>query len=260
LTLPHPVLALPSASPYSRDQNRIGEDTVPSEIERLIELQRIDQQLTDAARQTDHLQATRDALLARIASQRATVQANQQELTGLRHDSRLQNLAVDELDDRIRAYQKRLDEGIISFKEMEDLQAKIESERTRINRMEDEALELMDRIESTQVAAEGHASAAEQHEAALREQIAGVDDQMLDVRSKVDALQAERAQLTESIPSYLRSQYDGLHRKFEDPVAEIHHGTCSGCKLKLSGNTVERARGALGIVTCEHCSRILRVS
>jgi len=233
---------------------------VPSEIERLIALQRIDQRLAAAAREIDHLRGKRETLAARIADARAAAQAKHDEVSRLRHDSRLRNLEVDELDERIRAYQKRLDEGIISFKEMEDLRTKIESERARINRMEDEALALMDAIEAGQAAAESGARAAEEAEAALQQEIADVEAEISDVERAVAAMQDERAQLAESIPPYLRAQYDGLHRKFDDPIALIEHGTCSGCKLKLAGNTVERARGAMGIVTCEHCSRILYVS
>ena len=59
------------------------------------------------------------------------------------------------------------------------------------------------------------------------------------------------------MPPYALAQYEGLRATFPNPVAAIDHGTCGGCKIRVSANTVERVRAGREIVTCEHCSRIL---
>jgi len=230
------------------------------EIKKLLELQQIDERVADANARLTRLAADTKQLEARIEAQRVSVQASKDALTQLQHESRMQNLEVDELDMQIREYQKRLDEGIISFKEMEDLRAKIASERKRISQLEDEALTMMDAVEtriSEQKDAEENAS---EGEAALRAQIADKGNEREETQARLSGLAQERANVIEGIPSYLVTQYETLHAKLATPVAEIQGGICSGCKLRVSDNSTERARSEMSVVTCEHCSRILYTS
>jgi len=230
---------------------------VSAEIKRLLELQAIDAELAELSFQVDQSNTQRKRIKEKMESERASVDTFRQRLAQLEHESRMKNLDVDELDEQIRQYQQRLDRGIISFKEMEDLRIKIGHERERINAMEDEALALMDRIEETN---EGLAEAQAHlriRESELRAQIEEIERQLVDIRRCQDELAQERTRVSETIAPYLLAQYEALRTKLSGPLATIHHSTCSGCKLKVSGSTLERVRGGMGIVTCEHCSRIL---
>ncbi|MEW5827040.1 MAG: C4-type zinc ribbon domain-containing protein [Candidatus Bipolaricaulota bacterium] len=230
------------------------------EISRLLGLQRADEALVEARSHTDRLRAQRRAIEKKIDSERAAVAALREELQRLERDSKMRNLEVDELDAHIRGYQKRLDEGIISFKEMEDLRVKIASEKARIDRLEDEALEAMAAIETARGALVEAEGALVPREAQLRETLAAIDVEISGSTSQSEALAAERSRLSLDVPPYLLSQYEALRANVSHPVATLEHGTCGGCKLRVSANTVERARGGMGVVTCEHCSRILYVS
>jgi uncharacterized protein len=232
---------------------------VANEIAQLLELQSIDQQLTEASERIKRLQRDRARLEEKIVLADQAYAQQKEDLRLVEHESLMSNLKVDELDANIRDYQHRLDTAIISFKEMEDLRAKIISEKKRINQMEDEALEMMDTIvqDKEALAAAEVALAARQVE--LKVAIAEIDDHLKQVDDAIGELQSQRVVLAESMTEFLLSQYKSLRRKFADPVAVINHTTCSGCKLKLSGSTIERARGSLGLVACEHCSRILYI-
>ena len=227
------------------------------EIRKLLELQSTDNRIADLGIRLTHLRTHRTAIEKRIDQERAAVQAKHDELAQMRHDSRMRNLEVDELDANIRTYQDRLDTGIISFKEMEDLRVKIEIERRRMGEMEDAALKLMDSIESTQGAVASADSDLAVREAELREQIAATDRDIARIEQEIAEAKSAREAAVAAVQPYLLAQYEMLHAKFENPVAEIHNGTCSGCQLRLSGNTIARTRGDMGVITCEHCSRIL---
>jgi len=231
--------------------------TVSNEIAQLLELQLIDQRLTEASERIKRLQRDRARLEDKVIAANQAFAQLKEDLKQLEHDSLMKNLEVDELDANIRKYQHRLDTGIISFKEMEDLRAKIISERNRISQMEDEALETMDTIIQSKDAIATAESTLGERQAELRASIGEVDEQLEQSAESISELTNQRTALIDSMSEFLHSQYESLHRKFPDPIAAISHTTCSGCKLKLSGSTIERARGSLGIVTCEHCSRIL---
>jgi len=244
--------------PYSRPKRTLlREGIVLAEIEQLLGLQGIDERLADADARRARLRGELERLRRQVEGERAAFAASREEVSRLRHDSRMKNLEVDDLDMQIRSYQKRLDEGIISFKEMEDLRTKIASERGRINRLEDEALALMEGLEAKTEEQRAAEVRLGEREAVLRQQILATETEIEEAGGKLDALAAEREAAATAMPSYLVSQYESLHAKYPDPVAGIRNGTCAGCKLRLSGNTTERVRGEMGIVTCEHCSRIL---
>ena len=230
-----------------------------NEIAQLLELQSIDQQLTEASERIKRLQRDRARLEDKVTEANQAFAQLKENLKQVEHDSLMRNLQVDELDASIRIYQHRLDTAIISFKEMEDLRAKIISEKKRIGEMEDEALQMMDTIVQDKEALVDADAALGDRQAELKAAITEIDDHLKQVDESISELQSQRTALTESMTEFLCSQYKSLHRKFADPIAIINHTTCSGCKLKLSVSTIERARGSLGLVACEHCSRILYV-
>lgn len=230
-----------------------------AEITLLLDLQATDVQLHDLSIQTERLRTQRKQTEGRIADEESAVRRLRERLSELEHESRMKNLEVDELDMNIRQYQERLDKGIISFKEMEDLRAKIESERGRISAMEDDALVLMDTIEESRRSLENAVVDCTAKVEQLRSQIDDITSRIAETRKRADGLAEERAALCEKVPPYLIKQYDALHQRSSESIVPIKNGTCSGCKLKLSGSTIERVRGGMGIVTCEHCSRILYV-
>jgi uncharacterized protein len=232
---------------------------VANEIEQLLQLQSIDQSMTEASERIKRLQRERARLEDKVQSAIQEHAEQKEDLKRLEHRSLMKNLEVDELDANIRQYQHRLDTGIISFKEMEDLQAKIASERNRISQMEDEALQMMDTIARQKTALIAAERGLEERQAELRTLIRETDDLTAEVNEQIEELRARREGLVGSMSEFLIAQYESLRKKFDDPVVEVQHAMCAGCKLKLSGSTIERARGSLGLVTCEHCSRILYV-
>ena len=230
-----------------------------AEITRLLDLQTIDGRLHELSVQIERLRNQQRQIQERITAEKSSVTRLREQLSELEHDSRMKNLEVDELDMNIRRYQERLDKGIISFKEMEDLRTKIDSERGRISKMEDEALVLMDTIEASRHDLERTSIESSAKAGQLQSQIADIDAQISEIQAQVVGLTEERPILCAAIPAYLIKQYDTLYQRSAEPVAPVKNGTCAGCKLKLSGSTIERARGGLEIVTCEHCSRILYI-
>jgi len=226
-------------------------------IVQLIELQKIDHERGDLASRIKGLEAQKEQLRRRAEQERSAVDEMGKHLEELKHNSRMMNLEVDNLDDQIRDYQHQLDTGIISFKEMESLRAKISNQRTRMGEMEDEALHLMGEIEETIVQ---HRKAEENlsvREAEIASEIDELDEHIARVREDLARLEKERAQLIAALPQHTVRQYEHLHAKYDNPVVPIENGACGGCKLTVSSTTIERARDSMEIVTCENCSRIV---
>lgn len=229
------------------------------EITLLLALQGKDQQQADLQSQVKRLETQKAQVERTLQDERTVVDQLRQNLKELEHTSRLKNLEVDDLDAQIRSYQKRLDEGIISFKEMEALRTKIVHQKERISEMEDEALALMDDIETTKSQLEAAEEKLAEREKELDASCQTISTQIAQMQEEIAARQKERAEVAAKVRAHLLNRYEKLHTEYDDPVVAITNGTCSGCNLKVSGNTVGRARSSMEIITCENCSRILYV-
>ena len=226
-------------------------------ITQLIELQEIDHKRGDLASRVKGLEAQKEQLRHKAQLERSTVDKLKEHVETLKHNSRMMNLEVDKLDDQIRDYQEQLDTGIISFKEMEALRAKISNQKTRIGEMEDEALHLMDEIEETTVRHAREVEKLAAYETNLDSEIEKIDEHISQLQQELAQWEEKRGAIVAALPRHVVQQYEHLHAKFADPVVPIENGTCGGCKLTVSGTTVERARDGMEIVTCENCSRII---
>ncbi len=193
----------------------------------------------------------------RLQEQKTLFDAKRQKLEELQHDSRMKNLAVDELDMKIRNYKKQLKEGIISFKEMESLRKKIDNEERRISDMEDEAIFLMENLEDSRTALARSEDQYKEYQEKLATEEQDVDEKINDLKGELVDCETERQEIANRVPRHIRFVYQSLAQKLDDPVVPINGESCSGCNLRLSTITLERVRARTEIVTCETCSRIL---
>jgi predicted nucleic acid-binding Zn-ribbon protein len=229
------------------------------ELEALLELQRLDQSHDELLARRRTLEAEGERLRAKLEEARAELDANRERVSALERDCRLRTLEVDQLDEQIREYQHRLDVDIMSYKDMESLREQILHQRGRMNRLEDEALTMMDAIEEEKLMLSQAETRHEEHTAELERAIDESATGVRDVDAALEENRGARQRCADQVPVHLLRRYDDLHRAHRDPIAPIRGGSCCGCSLKLSAGTVERARSGQEIVTCENCSRLLYI-
>lgn len=154
----------------------------------------------------------------------------------------------------------RLSSGQGTPKELQALTSELEVLARRTNDLEDEELEVMERLE---VAEAELASAAHQHEE-ISQQIAELaaqrDAEFATIDAELTAIAAER----EAASAGLDAGLVALYTKLRDShggigAAALVRGECQGCNMRLNAGdlaTIE-ASPAEQIVRCEECGRIL---
>gem|GEM_PF-4989750 len=209
--------------------------------------------LSDLAKELRRLQQRRQEELEAF-------QDRKDEHEALRRRAAQRTAEVDELDGRVRSYQKKLDDEILSYKEMEHLREQIRFLSQKMDELTEESLSLMEQAEQD----EGQLQTDEQ---AHRERLARVDEEISGVQARVTALEDERARqrrerqtLVEKLPPHLYDEYSRLLEQVPDPIAPVQGGNCGGCHLKLAETTLERVRAEREVVRCENCSRFLCLS
>ena len=155
----------------------------------------------------------------------------------------------------------RMDQGLITNpKDLERMQHELESLERRISSLEDDELEVMERLEEAQAELtklEGMVAESDEQltrlAAARDEKLAAIEEQLTDVL-------ARRGPAVEGLPADLLALYDRLReQKGGVGAAELRARQCGGCRLSIDASELGRIRGLAEdeVVRCEECQRIL---
>lgn len=155
----------------------------------------------------------------------------------------------------------RMDQGLITNpKDLERMQHELASLERRIASLEDDELEVMERLEEAQAELaklEGMVAEAEEQlsavTAARDEKVSGLDEQLA-------TLAAGRGPAASDLPADLLALYDRLRdQKGGVAAAELRARQCGGCRLGLDASELSRIKGLPDdeVVRCEECQRIL---
>lgn len=227
------------------------------ELEKLFDLHKQDVALREQSVKIAGLQRRRESLAQAIERERADFLTKKEQFEELQRRSRQRSGEVDDLDAQIRQDQEKLRTGLLSYKEMEALRLRVEHSRTRIDQLEDEAIALMNQVEAEASNIRTAEEDFSRWKSKIDQEIAQIDQEIVAHTHEVERLQQERAQRAAAVDPHLLRHYEGLRSKYEDPIAFVQGGVCSGCQLRVSEITIERVREGQEVVTCENCSRLL---
>jgi predicted nucleic acid-binding Zn-ribbon protein len=167
---------------------------------------------------------------------------------------------VDTVRQRTARDQQRLDSGSATPKEMTNLQHEMESLARRQGDLEDQQLELMERLE----AAESTLAAAQQGVLAAREARERAeqlrDDALAEIVDGTTRHESARAAVAGGISAPLLTLYDRIRSSTGGTgAAMLRARACQGCRIELNGRELAAVRNAdpHEVVRCENCGRIL---
>jgi len=141
-------------------------------------------------------------------------------------------------------------------KELTDLQHESETLKSNITKLEEQALELMEKLElATKNAAEADSTLNRlKNEWQRQQQKLSADMEKLN--RTITALKEKRRLLAASIDPETVEIYDGLRKQKGAAVARVQQGTCLGCRISLPISDLQRVKGG-SMVRCSSCGRIL---
>ncbi len=220
-----------------------------------------------AADRLRHRRATLPELaeLAAVETSLARVEAALADASGrlsaiVREERRLEDeLAATE--GRIADLERRLYSGVVTVpRELQAMQADLESLRRRRSTLEDEVLDTMTAREpvDTEVAA------LESERAHLDEEGARLRGLVAEAQAGIDAEltgeEARRAEAASGLPADLTTLYERLRARHGGiGAAPLVASRCGGCHLTLPATEVDRIRREPpdALITCDQCGRIL---
>lgn len=168
---------------------------------------------------------------------------------------------VDLISQKIKAEEEKLYGGdVTSPRELQNLQAEIDSLKRRRTSMEDVELEVMEEREVAEAKlgelTDGFRSLSEQVDEAMgKRDVAAreIDEQLAQARE-------ERSRWAPKFSGDVLSFYDELRESRKGvAIAAFTDGTCQGCHMKLPAQEAKRIMEADGVIYCDECRRVLVV-
>jgi hypothetical protein len=156
--------------------------------------------------------------------------------------------------------QRLLDSGSVAAKEMTNLQHELESLKRRQSDLEDQELELMERLEVAETGLAAAQRGLEQARADRERAEQLRDDALADIADGTRKHQAARDEIAGGISAPLLTLYDRIRTQTGSTgAAMLRARQCQGCRLELYGNELATVRNAdpHEVVRCENCGRIL---
>lgn len=223
----------------------------------LIELQRLDLEMTRNSKERERLLAKIDRCTKEIEKLEKDLLAKEGELRKTKMEKRREEGGIEEVD-LVLAKHEEEKYKVKSQDEFAALEKEIALAKDQKEAVENLLLELMEKEEelgnSIPLLRERTQTVRRDGEIERKELAAGLD-KLTRERKK---LESERKSLTSSLSSLFLEQFEHLKRTKDGlAVIAIKDGACGGCHVKLSPSLMARVKRAQEIVHCENCNRIL---
>ncbi len=233
----------------------------PSRQTSLLELQALDTTLTRLAHRAKSLpeHAEIASLTTTLEDLDSRVVRTSTERDDLQREVRKADNAVQLVRDRAERDRQRLAAGSGSAKDLQGLQHELESLARRQSVLEDTELEVMERAEAAESAAQGAQEEHAQAEQRLGELHSRRDSLLADIEAERAGVEAGRPELVEAVGADLIALYDRIRAHSGTAAAPLVRRSCGGCNMELGGVDLARIAGAADdeLLRCEECGRIL---
>jgi predicted nucleic acid-binding Zn-ribbon protein len=179
----------------------------------------------------------------------------------LNREQRRADADVEQVKTRRERDQGMIDAGAVKDpKALERMLGELESLHRRIASLEDDELEVMEKLESTQATLDERTAELSDLDTQAGELQASFDRKAAEIRAELEVAVRERAQTVSGLPADLVALYERLRaQKGGVGAAALRRRACEGCRLTLNASDL----GIIAklptdeVVRCEECDRIL---
>jgi predicted nucleic acid-binding Zn-ribbon protein len=234
----------------------------PEDQNLLIELQLIDSQVTQAKAKLAGLPEIEQitAIHTRLENTAVELSVVETELADVAIELRRSEMDVEQVDDRMKKDEARLNSGTGSPKELEQLQHELVTLAKRKADLEDGELEILMKHDGVKARVDELLN----DQVGLKQLELELNVRLENAKTEIDAglaeLMAARAELAPKIDPTLVQLYDKIRLSAHGVGAALLIGNkCDGCHLAINAIEIERIKGleADEVIRCEECRRIL---
>lgn len=227
-------------------------------IQQLILLQSRDRRRTGASTELEELPEARTAVLRKIDIENQTIEITQQAIREL--EARSQKIAGDIEDEENRVIRYKTQQlQVKKTSEYKALQGEINSLLENISSLEDNQLELLEKIDGEQSALGDGKKVIDERIERLEDQLQAFDERESFLTNEIEELnQSYQASVEEIAPELFNSYKKVKKIARRGPwIVPVEAQLCGGCNLRVSNDVVAKALVEGLISNCDQCGRIV---
>ncbi len=223
----------------------------------LIDLQKADDEITRLESVINAFPALMSQQDTALGKDRAAYEEYKKNLEAVNKARLGKEREVEEKKAAIAKSRMKLNE-VKTNQEYHAAQQEIKNMEEAIGRLEDEQLEIMEKLDAAKAEEKGFKEkvAAEEREFAAVK--AGKEEAVAEGKAKAETAHAHRKEIAAGVDRPVLSQYDRVFKVRErKAVAELKDGFCSACHQMVLPQLAVEVRTGTRLHTCPHCNRFL---
>ena len=228
-----------------------------ADLQRLIDLQRLDSAVHDAQRRLAEAPEREKALEARLDTARQQVAAAKASLTESQNARRA-------IEKEVAVHQGRLSKfreqamAVKTNQEYHAIQHEISFAQTEIKKLEDGVLERMVEGDDLTAAVKRAENELAAEQKAIEADRRAMSAEAATLQASLNQLSAERTTVIAALDKQVLALFEQIARKRHGvAVAEARDGICTICHVRLRPQVFNNVRRNDSIVQCDSCNRIL---
>ncbi len=227
------------------------------QLKSLIELQEIDEIIDRLKNKEKGIPQQIEKIKILIEEEKNKIDELKKNLTQLQLERKNQEI---ELDTKEQTMRKHLNElNLVKTNEAyRILINEIEKTKGEKNQIEEKTLELMQRIEDSNLEVKQYAGIFNDKQEKNEKEIKILEEEMVKIYQEITEKEREREHIAEKISSSLSARYAKIRESKKGiAVVPIEDNHCGGCRMLLPSHLINEVYKDQAIITCEVCSRIL---
>ncbi|MGQ0644851.1 MAG: zinc ribbon domain-containing protein [Elusimicrobiota bacterium] len=226
----------------------------------LFKLQELDAELDGLLTAADRLGPEREAVRALLAERQAFFESSKKAYVDAQVLKKNLELDIEAKDQAARKSGSELN-SVKSNEAYKALLSQMEEAKKAKTALEDQVLELMERMDQLQKESKESEKSFQQDKAAFEKKTAELEAEEARLRAAADEKKKARDEFASGLPADLAQRYEQIRRgrRGAKALASVASGICGGCRMTLAASVLNEVMKTGDLVSCESCSRILYI-
>jgi len=229
---------------------------VNEELQRLLDLQEVDESIADARVKQKKLPLAVEAERLAYVEAEETLKAAEVVLAGHEASRREHELALEEEEGHIDRLKVRLKE-IGNTREYQAHIQEMDGVQRNIAKLEDDILQSLADIDTVNEELVAHRTLFDERAKAYKTERAGVDKELARIEKQVQKFLTAKKTRAGEVDELLLKRYDRITRTVRRAVVPVVGYNCAGCNMNVPPQLVAEVKRGNGIHQCPHCHRLL---
>lgn len=232
-------------------------DEIQEQIQTLKKLQAVEDKVHDLQIELNQVDASLADLESKLGDSQLEVASMAEELEGARKTYREGELDIKTNQEMVLKSDAKLRQ-VKTNKEYQSTLREIDELKRRNSALEDELLELLDKIESTETDLAEREKRANQRRNEIIAQQNSIKEEAAEKTTALAALKAERDEIASAVPKAVMAQVEDIKLLRGRPVISAVAGSiCSGCNMNIPAQLYNELQRFDSIKRCPMCQRII---